>query len=307
MSKFKVIDTTNDFKIPTTNQINMELPTIPLKDVVASYVAAYNPQLAIMTPCYGGVCHTNYVQCLISTIDLLKMFGINVLHEFCRNDSLVTRARNNLIGKAMNNRKNTHFMFIDSDISWDPVDILKLIVSDKNIIGGVYPLKRYEWLKLIKDPLNPYNSGVIQDIIGKKNKEFFKSKQITDEDMIRCNLVRYNVNYLNETLKIENNLTKVRHIATGFMMIKRETLTTMHTAYPKTKYIDDVGFLSKEECDFTYALFDCGIEDGHYLSEDWLFCDRWNKIGGDVFIDVSIDLTHTGPEDFKGSFISSIL
>ena len=125
--------------------------------------------------------------------------------------------------------------------------------------------------------------------------------------MIRCNLVRYNVNYKDSTLQIANNLTKVRHIATGFMMFKRDLLTTMHLAYPTTKYVDDVGFLSPTECEFTYALFDCGIDDGHYLSEDWLFCDRWNKIGGDIFIDVSIDLTHTGPEDFKGSYISSIL
>jgi hypothetical protein len=91
------------------------------------------------------------------------------------------------------------------------------------------------------------------------------------------------------------------------MMFKRELLTTMHKAYPHTKYTDDVGFLSPDECEFTYALFDCGIDEGHYLSEDWLFCDRWNKLGGDIYINVAVDLTHTGPEDFKGSFISSII
>ena len=306
-NKFKVVDTINEFKLPTTNRVSMDSPEIPFETKVALYVSVHNPHLAILTPCYGGLCHTNYVQCLIATFQLLNNFGIKIHHEFCRNDSLVTRARNNLIAKAMNNTKNTHFIFIDSDITWNPVDILKLIVSDKHIIGGVYPLKKYEWSKLINDPVNPYNSNVINDIIDKKNHDFFKSKQVTEEDMIRCNLVKYNVNFMDRTLQIANNLTKVRHIATGFMMFKRELLTTMHLAYPETKYVDDVGFLSPEECDFSYALFDCGIDEGHYLSEDWLFCDRWNKIGGDIFIDVSIDLTHTGQEDFKGSFISSIL
>jgi hypothetical protein len=298
VNKFKVVDTINEFKLPATNSVSMELPEVPLQTRVATYVLEHNPQLAILTPCYGGLCHTNYVQCLIETFKLLNNFGIKIHHEFCRNDSLVTRARNNLIAKAMNNTKNTHFIFIDSDIAWDPVDILKLIVSDKHIIGGVYPLKKYVWSKLINDPVNPYNSNVINDIIDKNNREFIKSKEVTEEDMIRYNLVRYNVNFMDRTLKIANNITKVRHIATGFMMFKRELLTTMHLAYPETKYVDDVGFLSPEECDFSYALFDCGIDDGHYLSEDWLFCDRWNKIGGDIFIDVSIDLTHTGQEDF---------
>lgn len=41
---------------------------------------------------------------------------------------------------------------------------------------------------------------------------------------LRCNLVNYNLNYLNDTIKIEENMVKVRHIATGFMMIKREVL-----------------------------------------------------------------------------------
>ena len=307
MSKFNLVDTINEFQLPTPNKISLETPELPFRDSVISYVRTHNPQLAILTPCYGGLCHTNYVQCLISTIELLRNFGISVQHEFCRNDSLVTRARNNLIGKAMNNKKNTHFMFIDSDISWDPIDILKLLVSDKHIVGGVYPLKKYEWTKLIKDPNNPYNSNAIQNILDKKGHSFFKTKEVSDEDIIRSNLVRYNVNYLGTSLKIDDNLAKVRHIATGFMMLKRELLTTMQKAYPQTKYTDDVGFLSPDECEFTYALFDCGIDEGHYLSEDWLFCDRWNKLGGDIYINVAVDLTHTGPEDFKGSFISSII
>ena len=76
--------------------------------------------------------------------------------------------------------------------------------------------------------------------------------------------------------------------------------------YLSTKYVDDIGFLSGEENDFAYALFECGVQDGQYLSEDWFFCDRWRNMGGDAFIDVTIKLTHTGIEDFKGSFITSI-
>lgn len=97
--------------------------------------------LVILTPCYGGVCNITYTICLIDTIELLKSLNIKVTIEFCRNDSLITRARNNLIGKAMNDLSVTHFLFIDNDLSWNPKDIVSLINSDKEIIGGAYPIK----------------------------------------------------------------------------------------------------------------------------------------------------------------------
>ena len=66
-------------------------------------------------------------------------------------------------------------------------------------------------------------------------------------------------------------------------------------------------FLEPNENEFAYALFDCAVENGHYLSEDWLFCNRWTNLGGKIFIDVSINLTHTGIEDYNGSYITSLI
>ena len=91
------------------------------------------------------------------------------------------------------------------------------------------------------------------------------------------------------------------------MMIRRDVIENLSTAFPSTKYTDDVSFLKPEENQFAYALFDCGVEDDHYYSEDWMFCHRWTKLGGSVYIDVTINLMHTGIEDYRGSLISSLL
>jgi hypothetical protein len=202
-------------------------------------------------------------------------------------------------------------MFIDNDITWEPLDILKLILSEKELVGGIYPLKNYDWSKLLKDPNNPYNSNIIQSMLNKKNNSQLKDI-ITDERMIQHNLLNYNVNYLENILKIENNLAKVKHLATGFMLIRRTVIEQLVKAFPSTKYIDDVNFLKSEENNFAYALFDCGVEEGHYFSEDWLFCHRWTKLskGEDIkniWMDVSIQLTHTGVEDYCGSYVSTII
>jgi len=119
--------------------------------------------------------------------------------------------------------------------------------------------------------------------------------------------LKYNVNYLEAYLKIEKNCAKVRHIATGFMMIKRSTIEKMQKAFPSTKYVDDISFLRENENENAYALFDCGVENGHYYSEDWMFCHRWAKMGGEIFMDVTISLTHTGIEDYRGCYLSTII
>ena len=266
---------------------------------IQHYVEMYRPRLAILTPCYGSQCFVNYVTCLINTMSLCNQLGIFVKVEFCRNDSLVSRARNNLIAKAMNDTTLTHFMFIDNDITWEPIDIIKLMISDKGLVGGVYPIKHYDWTKLMQ-------GSTPADWIELKNRSQLRG-MISDEDFIQHRMMRYNINHLNATIEIQNNLARVKHLATGFMMIKRDVIAKMSKAFPSTKYVDDVGFLSGTENDHAYALFDCGVEDGHYCSEDWMFCNRWIKMGGQVWIDVSINLNHTGIEDFKGSFISTLV
>jgi len=280
----------------------------PFQTLMKDYLSKNKPVVYLLTPCFASLCYVNYVHCLMNTIELFRQYNIELIIEFCRNDSLISRARNNLIARAMANPRMTHIMFIDNDISWDPNDILKLLISEKNLVGGIYPLKNYNWKDLIidnKDPSNP-NPNIIKKWIDKKNNSQFKNA-ITDESTVQYNLLRYNVNYLNNTLSIEKNLAKVKHLATGFMMIKRNVIEKMSMAFPSTKYVDDVNFLKPNENDFAYALFDCGVEEGHYFSEDWLFCHRWSKMGGTIWIDVSISLTHTGIEDYRGCYIASMM
>ena len=103
--------------------------------------AATPLHIALLTPCYGSQCYVNYVIALMNTMSLCSSIGVKMKIEFCRNDSLVSRARNNLIAKAMGDPTVTHMLFIDADITWSPIDIFKLVLSDKSIVGGIYPIK----------------------------------------------------------------------------------------------------------------------------------------------------------------------
>lgn len=276
-----------------------------LQDKTIKYIAEHKPSLVILTPCFGSVCFVNYVDCLMKTIDVFKQLNFPISVEFCKNDSLVSRARNNLIAKALSDPAVTHIMFIDNDITWNPFDLLKLIISDKPIVGGAYPLKAYQWDRFLKD--GHFDPSAMQACVDKKNAHPVLKDIIDDRSIIQYNMLRYNINYLNNSIEIQGNLTKVKHLATGFMMIQRATLEKMMRAFPSTKYVDDVNFLRGDENNFAYALFDCGVEEGHYFSEDWMFCKRWSKMGGEIWLDVSINLIHTGIEDYRGCYVTSIM
>ena len=263
---------------------------------IREFVSKRPLKLYILTPCYGGLCFVNYVNRIMDTKDLLRSYGIQVVVMFIRNESLITRGRNNLVAKAMHDKDTTHILFIDSDITWDPIHIVKLLLADKELCGGIYPIKKYHWDRLSREKLD--------EIL--KRKELPYNKTLTDTQMIYHNLLHYNFNYLPNANRIENNLMEIYTLATGFMMIQRSCIEKMIQAHPQYKYTDDCGFLQGEENKYAYALFDCAIINDHYFSEDWLFCHRWRAIGGQIFVDVTIDLMHTGQEDYCGRLISTL-
>lgn len=298
-----------------TNSVNiMSMPTQEeLCIKILEYVQNHSPKLYILTPCFGGICYVNYIQSMIATLELFHQFGFPIQFEFCKSDSLITRARNNLIAKAMADTEMTHVLFIDNDLMWNPMNILKMILAEKGIVGGIYPLKKYHWSRLVgEDPelviegLRPSDQNKIEEWLDKRNQSVLKS-YVPDDVMIQSRLLSFNVNHLGNHLEIDDNLAKVRHIPTGFMLIQRSTIEKMHESFAETKYTDDVGFLTQEENKFAYALFECGVREGHYFSEDWMFCERWIQLGGDIWADVSISLTHTGIEDYRGSYLASLL
>lgn len=111
--------------------------------------------------------------------------------------------------------------------------------------------------------------------------------------------IAYNINLKPQT-KIQGPLYTVDTAATGFLMFKRKVYEDLIAAHPNSKYVDDVG-LGKQYEPFMYAIFDCYIDEkGHYLSEDWAFCRRADKLGYDIWCDGRILLDHTGTHTFRG-------
>ena len=94
--------------------------------------------------------------------------------------------------------------------------------------------------------------------------------------------------------KVERGVVEVLDAPTGFMMIKKETLRQMIAHYPETEYINDVQAYQINKEDRFYDMFPSQIFDGRYLSEDYGFCRLWQRMGGEIFTDLTVKLNHIG-------------
>lgn len=110
----------------------------------------------------------------------------------------------------------------------------------------------------------------------------------------------YVINLLPQT-QIHGDVFTVDTIGTGFLIFKRSVYEKLIEAHPETKYVDDVG-LGKQYEPNMYAIFDTIIDEkGHYLSEDWTFCRRWQKLGGTIWAHSKVLLNHSGHYEYKGN------
>lgn len=95
----------------------------------------------ICMPCYGGMLTESTFMSFIKWSNTARQLGIDWTMETMTNESLITRARNTLTAKFLATEGSTHLFFVDADIGWEPWHLLVLLNHDKDVIGGLYPMK----------------------------------------------------------------------------------------------------------------------------------------------------------------------
>jgi len=251
-------------------------------------------KIIIGTPCFGGMLHNGYFQSMIELSANFTKLNIPYTVMTIGNESLIQRARNGIVAQFMSDPEATHLMFIDADITFSWIHIVKLLLSGKELCGGCYPKKSFNWDKI--------------------KHQLLKNPTMNDDELMAKSLdYVFNPIYHKEgeniIIKINKCMAQVKDIGTGFMLINKSVINKMIDNYPETKFMNNVaGYGNNNVNDYFYALFDCCIDPVSrvYLSEDYLFCKRWIEIGGELWLDLGINLNHTGIIDYKGCLSSTI-
>ena len=243
-------------------------------------------KLFVATPCYNGQVNVKYMQSVMNLQMILTNNDIEFQYFTIPFDSLIPRARNACVTRFMNT-DYTHLMFIDADIEFNPNDVVKMLRSDKDVLGGCYSKKAIDFSSIYKNFNKVRNTMELVQSAGKYAFNFKES----------------------ESHKIENGCIEVLDAPTGFLMIKRKVFQTMIEEYPEREYINDVVPYKISENDKFYDFFPSSIfeeDDGtnRYLSEDYGFCRLWQKLEGQIYIDLTISLNHIGQFTYCGNPMS---
>jgi hypothetical protein len=182
-------------------------------------------------------------------------------------------------------------LFIDSDVHYNPQDVVALLALDKDVIGGPYPKKAINWnniaLAARKHPdLAPQE---LENLVG---------------DYV------FNVVKGTQQFSVTEPL-EVLEIGTGYMMVKREVFPILEEKYPQLRYKPDhVGQAHFDGSRYIHAYFDTVIDtldsatgggSERYLSEDYMFCQLWRKTGGSIFLCPWMKTQHIGTYPFTGN------
>ena len=286
-------------------------------------------KLFIGTPMYGAMCGGQYTKSIADLTAMCAHYQIEIKLFYLFNESLITRARNYIADEFMRSGF-THLMFIDSDIGFDPNDVLALAAicedgSDKDVVCGPYPKKCISWEKIKR----AVDKGFADDNPNK--------------------LEKYVGDYVFNPVGGANEMrvdqpAEVSEGGTGFMMITRNAFEKFDKAFPEQKYLPD--HVRSKHFDGTreiMAYFDSVIDNkqfsmqrelpafmaknpkashedilnfikeqkngmletysNRYLSEDYMFCQWVRKIGLKVWMCPWMKLQHTGSYVFGGSLL----
>lgn len=241
------------------------------------------PKIMIATPMYGGMCTSFYVQGLLEAVSKMRELGVQVYWAQLTNESLITRARNELARLFLSGDCD-YLMFIDADIAFRGPDVLQLLAADVDVVCGIYPKKEVDWKRVAQaakdgevENLADFGGAFVLNLIGNTDAE-----------------------------TNENGLVEIRHGGTGFMMIKRgvfEHLAPHVPVYRTSTVKTPAGeFVQPPVSEF----FATSIDDtGALLSEDYHFCELWRKHGGKVFANPFIKLEHVGTYVYGGNILRS--
>lgn len=221
--------------------------------------------LLIATPCFGGQQYEPYSASMMVLKKELDAAGFPHDVLTITKESLITRGRNVIAASFLRETKYECLLFVDADIEFCPADVAML------------------WNLCWPGAQSPADVAV--GCYRNKSPEARRTAWVDGE--------------LKEVSDFKEPF-EVDRAATGFMMIRRQTLERLRNANPEWEY--DEGFpldTWRGERGKAWAFFQDPIATWHdgsryHQSEDYFFCEEARKLGMSVIMHPDIHLKHWG-------------
>jgi hypothetical protein len=235
--------------------------------------------ILIGTPSYNGTVTFGYMTSVMDMITACSLEGIQVGLQQVSGENLIPRARNFIANAFLRQKQFSHLLFIDADIEFPAAAATRYLHSDKDVVCGIYPVKKLDLDRLRKMP-----------------------DKLSCDEAVAATL-NYSVMLQKENVVVKDGFVPIQYGSAGFMMIKRLVFEKIMEANPSLLYHKSYINSCDDEYD-NWAFFDPAIDQDKrdYLPEDYAFCKRWTDLGGRIYGDVLSHFTHSGRYDYTGDY-----
>ena len=239
--------------------------------------------LMIGTPAYAG-CSASYLSSLGATIGGLHVDGVMATSFILPGYSIISQARNE-IGRVFQLSGMDYLLKVDSDISWDPVTVQRMLARARKtgaeFIVALPPLRQF----LVREIANA--------AVEKRPNPTRRGRNFA-------------VRLLGETPDAPGRLDlddesfgKVHSAGLAFALIHKDVFTKLAKAHPELLY-------RAPDKTAGYCLFNPMVRNEHSFGEDMSFCQRWRDLDGDIWLLADAPLGHEGPMYIDGNYVENL-
>jgi hypothetical protein len=219
----------------------------------------------IAMPALDGRMHCVTGGALLDSQAALILAGVpNTAYvNFMQQDSNLPFARNRTIAQFMAT-DCTDLVYIDSDMGWDSRSFMRLICHPVDFVGASYRQKI---------------QGPDGNLVTKYAIDFLYDEEGNSPGS-----------------DPKTGLMPVRRLPFGFIRVTREAIQRMYNECDVPEY--DIEHQGRQL--HIHRLFANEWNGEQEVGEDYTFCDRWRSIGGTVWCDPELRVSHHGLATFHG-------
>ena len=223
---------------------------------------------------HGGMAAGIYTVSMVQLPVVFLRNRVDSFYAFTSTESLVPNARNVLTHQFLES-KATHLMWIDSDIGFNAMDIVSMLIADRDIVCGIYPKKEVDWARVAQAA----KAGVPPEELSNHAGSFAVKLLDDSADGLAAD---------------PDGLLEIAAGGTGFMLIKRGVFDTLSEFVPE--YAPDQRPIKE------YYATTTDPESGRLITEDYHFCKLARSHGFKIYAAPWARLGHAGTYVFDRHF-----
>lgn len=245
--------------------------------------------ILIAVPTMGGVIKAKTASTLVLLMRQLTRAGVTA--EYLTIDAAdIVYARNVFARVVLESKRLDGLLFVDSDMAFRPLLVLKMIRLDTDVVAAAYPRRELDLGRFARAAGKA--DGFSAEAMAKAMSGSLQYTVIPSWDSPKA-----------DKLMLRGGFAKMAGAGMGCTLISRSALQAMVDGEVVSqrkdvlKGVEQVG----------WGFFDPLTVGGVTLSEDFSFCYRWTRLlGRDLWVNIDEEIAHLGEFSYQSRYLDHL-